>query len=227
MSITFTKLFSSITESTVWCEPDATRLVWITMLAMSDRKGRVWASVPGLASRARVDIDACRKALQCFLAPDPDSRTKEYEGRRIEEIDGGWRLLNHAKYVAIRDEEDRKGYQREWVKGKRRHKESTVDRRRPPSTHADADADAEVLPPARAPKGGGGKTHESEIETPEARKARIQDYIYRFKQYRDAPSTLAMLAKVDVEEVKVELAAFVTAQGNSALFSDLAKRVKR
>jgi hypothetical protein len=50
MSVTFTKLFSSITESTVWDEPDRVRLVWITMLAMADKHGRVWASVPGLAT---------------------------------------------------------------------------------------------------------------------------------------------------------------------------------
>jgi hypothetical protein len=142
MSMTFTKLFSSITESTVWYEPDSTRLVWITMLAMADRQGRVWGSVPGLAGRARVSLQATREALKCFLSPDADSRTKEFEGRRIEEIDGGWRLLNHAKYRELRDEESRKAYQREWVK-KRRQKESTVDRSRPASTNAEAEADTE------------------------------------------------------------------------------------
>ena len=50
---TYAKLFSSITESTVWCEPMPTRIVWITMLAMSDRNGCVCATVPGLANRAR------------------------------------------------------------------------------------------------------------------------------------------------------------------------------
>lgn len=140
MSVTFTKLFSSITESTLWYEPDATRLVWITMLAMADRQGRVWASVPGLAGRARVSLKATREALKCFLSPDEDSRTKDFEGRRIEEIDGGWRLLNHAKYREMRDEEARKAYQREWVKKRRRNK-STVDHGLPPSTNAEAEAD--------------------------------------------------------------------------------------
>jgi hypothetical protein len=41
-----------------------------------------------------------------FLAPDFDSRTKDDEGRRIEEIEGGWHLLNHRKYreMASKDE---------------------------------------------------------------------------------------------------------------------------
>src|ERR1700729_2946594 len=146
MSMTFTKLFSSITESTVWYEPDSTRLVWITMLAMSDRQGRVFAAIPGLAGRARVDLEATRKALTCFLSPDPDSRTKDFEGRRIEEIDGGWRLLNHAKYRELRDEEARRQYQREWVGNKRksRQKVSTIDQSLPVSPHAEAEAEAEA-----------------------------------------------------------------------------------
>jgi hypothetical protein len=44
--------------------------------------------------------------LDCFLAPDPDSRTKDDEGRRIEEIDGGWLLLNHAKYRKMASKEE-------------------------------------------------------------------------------------------------------------------------
>lgn len=114
MSMTFTKLFSSITASTVWCESSDTRVVWITMLAMADKHGRVWASIPGLAKEAAVSVDACRVAIEKFLSPDPDSRTQDAEGRRIEPIDGGWRLINHAKYRAVRDEEDRRAYKAQW-----------------------------------------------------------------------------------------------------------------
>jgi hypothetical protein len=122
MSITFTKLFTSITESTIWREDDATRLMWITMLAMADSRGRVFASVPGLADRARVPVDRARIALGKFLAPDPDSRTPDHEGRRIEAIDGGWRLLNHAKYRELRDEEAIKESKRNYI-NKRRQRE--------------------------------------------------------------------------------------------------------
>ena len=108
MSMTFTKLFSSITESTVWCESAPTKIVWITMLAMCDKRGRVWASIPGLASRAKVTIDETETALNCFLSPDKYSRTQEFEGRKIEVIDGGWSLINHGKYRALRDEEERR-----------------------------------------------------------------------------------------------------------------------
>jgi hypothetical protein len=138
MSVTFTKLFSSITESTVWCEPDPVRLAWICMLAMSDRKGRVFASIPGLANRARISVEAAEDAIRRFTSPDPYSRTPDHEGRRIEPIDGGWRLLNHQKYRELRDTEARKEYQREWKRS--RHDVSKVDHSRPQSTHAEADA---------------------------------------------------------------------------------------
>ncbi len=126
MSMTFTKLFSSITESTIWCEPERTRLVWITMLAMADRHGRVWASVPGLASRARVPVEDCRTALDTFLAPDRDSRTKTNEGRRIAEIDGGWRLINHEKYRAIRDEESIREAKRKYMANRRAKEKQAI-----------------------------------------------------------------------------------------------------
>lgn len=143
MSITFTKLFSSITESTVWCEPAHTRLVWITMLAMADRKGRVWASVPGLANRARVPLEDCEKALETLLAPDRYSRTPDFEGRRIEPIDGGWRLLNHAKYRDMRDEEIRLEQNR-IAQAKYREKVSKVADSKPQSAQADTYTEAEA-----------------------------------------------------------------------------------
>lgn len=155
--MTFTKLFSSITASTVWLEPSDTRVVWITMLAMADRHGRVWASVPGLAKEAVVSVESCREALSRFMAPDPDSRTKVADGRRLEAIDGGWKLINHAKYRAIRDQEERRAYKAEKQREYRSvdnvdkcgHSSSTVDRRGH-NAEAEADTEAKIQKPSRA-----------------------------------------------------------------------------
>lgn len=119
MSLTYSKLFSSITESTIWGEPHGTRIAWVAMLAMADRKGRVFASIPGFARRAAITLEEAEAALRTFLAPDPYSRTKEHEGRRISEIDGGWQLLNYAKYRAIRDEETIRESKAEHMRRKR------------------------------------------------------------------------------------------------------------
>lgn len=102
VSDTYTKLFASITESTIWGEPAGTRLLWITFLAKSNRHGEVFGSVPGMARLANIALHECEQGLAALMAPDPYSRTPDNEGRRIEPIDGGWRILNHAKFDRIR-----------------------------------------------------------------------------------------------------------------------------
>jgi len=153
MSASFTKLFSSITASTVWCEDPETKVVWITLLAMTDAKGRIWASVPGLAAIARVSLEATERALEKFRQPDKYSRTKDNEGRRIEDTEGGWRILNYDKYRTLRDEEERREYKRNWIADKRAKTPNSVDnvdngvdkrrQSRPPYTNAEAEAEAD------------------------------------------------------------------------------------
>ncbi len=114
----YTKLFNSILDSTIWQESSATRLLWITMLAMSDKGGTVQASIPGLARRAGIEIGECEAGLLCLSESDPYSRTPDHEGRRIRTIAGGWELLNHAKYRDLLSLEERREYnkkkQAEW-----------------------------------------------------------------------------------------------------------------
>ncbi len=124
----YTKLFNSILASTIWRAPDKTRLVWITMMAMSDKNGIVEASIPGLADLAHVSIPDCQAALLELASPDEFSRSKESEGRRIEEIDGGWHLVNHDKYRKKMGADERREYlklkQREY-RQKARQQQST------------------------------------------------------------------------------------------------------
>ncbi len=108
----YTKLFGSILHSSIWSEDNDTRIVWITMLAMCDREGLVAAAIPGLARAANISIEHTQVALKKFHDPDPYSRSKAFEGRRIETVDGGWRLLNHAAYREKMSFEERREYNR-------------------------------------------------------------------------------------------------------------------
>ena len=92
------KLFSSIVTSSVWTEDDATLRVWIAMLATADAEGVVEGSIPGFASLARVTVEQMEAALAKLSAPDAYSRTPDHGGRRVEKIEGGWLVLNYAKY---------------------------------------------------------------------------------------------------------------------------------
>lgn len=148
----YTKLFSSIVTSTIWREDDKTRIVWITLLALKNRHGQVAGSVPGLAAMANVCVADCELALAKLASPDGYSRSKEFEGRRIEATDGGWTILNHAKYRECMSVDERRAYQAEWQKGYRQRKKAaksstaltnSVDTVESTLTHTDADADAE------------------------------------------------------------------------------------
>ena len=110
----YTKLFSTIVTSSIWREDNTTRIVWITMLALSDATGHVDASIPGLAAAANVEVDECERSIAKLLAPDKYSRTPEFEGRRIEPEPGGWRILNHAKYREKGRSRDRSEYYRQY-----------------------------------------------------------------------------------------------------------------
>ena len=104
----YTKLFHSILDSSVWQEDDRTRLVWITLLAMADQHGEIQASIPGVAKRAGVPLESAEAAIGKLMAPDRYSRTPDHEGRRIAKIEGGWEILNHAKYRFEASIEDRR-----------------------------------------------------------------------------------------------------------------------
>jgi hypothetical protein len=134
MAETYTKLVSSITDSSVWFEDDKTLRVWIAMMAMADKNGCVWASVPGLTNRACVTREQCEAALRKFESPDPDSRSKEHEGRRIKTIDRGWLLLSHQRIRNMHDEDEHRAKERD-RKRAARAKEREPDRYpEPPET---------------------------------------------------------------------------------------------
>lgn len=94
----YSKLFSSILTSSIWLEDHGTRIVWIAMLASCDANGVVEGSTSGFAHAARVTIPEMKHAIKRLTAPDEDSRNPGNEGRRIEVIDGGWRIINYPTY---------------------------------------------------------------------------------------------------------------------------------
>ena len=148
VSMGYTKLYSGLVFSTVWREDMHVKIVWITLLALSDAGGIVSASVPGLAAAAAVTVEQCLDALTRLSSPDTHSRTKEYEGRRIEEVDGGWFILNYGKYREMRDEERRKEQVRQAVARYRDRQKAAVINghqskpRKPRKAQADSKAEA-------------------------------------------------------------------------------------
>lgn len=144
----FTKLWQEILTSSIWNEDDKVRIVWITLLAAMGPDGIVRASVGGLAHQARVSREDCEMALERLKSPDPDSRSKEYEGRRVKDVDGGFAILNAGKYREARNYDERKAYMAEYMKeyrrkhsvNKRKQKLNTVNQSKPQLAQAEAEA---------------------------------------------------------------------------------------
>jgi len=107
MSDGFVKIYGDqLLNSTVWVQTDiVTKVVWIILLTLADRHGNVKASIPGIARLASASIEDTVRSLETLKAPDEWSRTKDHEGRRLEEIDGGWNVLNYTKYRDYRTTE--------------------------------------------------------------------------------------------------------------------------
>ncbi len=110
-NMAYTKLFRDLVFSTIWRrEDDATRLVWITMLALRDGDHVVRVNIVGLSDLARVSDEDCRKSIEILQMPDPNGLEQEYEGRRIERVADGWLILNGEKYRQKESTMNRQAY---------------------------------------------------------------------------------------------------------------------
>ena len=112
MSNGYTKIFSDIITSTIWQESNDCRVLWITILALKDETNVCRATVPALAKLCDISIEECEVFLKKFQLPDKYSRSQDFEGRRIEPVDGGWLVLNGQKYRDMLRGQDRRDYVR-------------------------------------------------------------------------------------------------------------------
>lgn len=148
--MSYSKLFSSIVTSSIWTESDSTRVLFITLLALADRNGFVYGSKTGLGRIACLNLDAVDEAFAKLLGPDPDSsdrfRNPDNEGRRLEQIDGGFKLINYEYYRGIRNDDDRKVQNREAQRRFRERQRASADvsQDQPQSPHTDAEAEADT-----------------------------------------------------------------------------------
>ena len=94
----FAKLDSGIIQSTIWVQPHDVLRVWIALLAMANQDGVVHTAAPALAHLCMIPLDRMREILRILESPDEDSRSAVDGGRRVMKIEGGWCLVNYAKY---------------------------------------------------------------------------------------------------------------------------------
>jgi len=104
----FAKIFATILTSSVWEESASTRIVWFTLLLLRDLDEVVLATPEALARVCNLPMVHVRQAITLLESPDPHSRSKEEEGRRILQVPGGWRIVNGAYYRNLLNVEDKR-----------------------------------------------------------------------------------------------------------------------
>jgi hypothetical protein len=149
------KVFESIYDGTLAGHWQAI-VTMQQLIVLSNADGIVDMTAEAIARRTTIPMEIIEAGLAHLAKPDPYSRTPGDDGRRIVLLDDhrpwGWRLVNHAKYKALRDMEQKRAADRERMAEKRK-KNKTVAMGSPDVAkvaHAYADANKTLPPPSGA-----------------------------------------------------------------------------
>lgn len=113
----YTPIFRDVLTSRVWALSDAHLRVWLWLQLMADPEGYVCADLAGVAIGARVPGQDAREALELLALPDADACPDDpNEGRIIERVTRGWRILGVEASRDLVKAETRKARQRRYMK---------------------------------------------------------------------------------------------------------------
>lgn len=157
----FVKLYSRITESSLMEQPIEVRYTFMMLLAIADSTGRVVGTDIAIARRINLPLLTFVNSVNSLKEPDPDSNSKEEDGRRVVSSDSerGYQIVNYQKYRNLKDENEKREYMRTYMRNRREAEKSvkSVNFCKDPSidvTQAEAEAEAEVktkTPPTPKP----------------------------------------------------------------------------
>lgn len=147
----FGKFFASTFTGSMMGAGPAVFAVWSYVIANTEVDGFVELNPKLLAAIIGAPIEEMQAAIDKLCAPDPNSRNPEEEGRRlVKEGTFRYRVVSHAIYRALRNEEERRAYnrekQRESRKRRRVNNVNDIQTCVPRSAHAEADAEVEADP---------------------------------------------------------------------------------
>lgn len=111
----YTPVFREFTTSSMWAAKPAIRCVWLWLLLHADPEGYVPGTIPGIAIAANVTEAEAREAFALFMAPDPDSSSREHEGRRLIKVERGWHIVTFVAHRERAKEEAEKARKRRWA----------------------------------------------------------------------------------------------------------------
>src|SRR6266850_6309776 len=97
----FAKIFSQIFDSSI-AQDYTVRHMFMDLLALADKTGAVDMTPEAISRRTNVPLDVVLRCLTALSEPDPRSRSKKNEGKRIILLDSlrdwGWHIVNYKHY---------------------------------------------------------------------------------------------------------------------------------
>ena len=97
----YTPVFDTVFDGTL-CGQWPTLPVWLTILPLADWRGHIDMTPQAISIRTGWPIDLLQAGIAELCKPDPNSRSKAEEGRRLVPIDPdrpwGWRVVNIEVY---------------------------------------------------------------------------------------------------------------------------------
>lgn len=143
------KLFDSTFTGSMFGKGSTIFAVWGYAIANAKRDGSVEINPNMLAAVLGDTVEGVTSALRFLQEPDPKSRSKNEEGRRlIQEGEYQYRIVNHPLYNGMRNEGERREYNR--IK-QREHRQrvsnglsNTVSHGQPPSASVSVAVDVDV-----------------------------------------------------------------------------------
>lgn len=105
------KLFASLYQGTLRGKSHEI-LVFTNLIACADKDGFVDKHYNAIADEVGLPVEDVKVAIANLEAPDDESRSPTLEGRRLTRIEDtrtwGWKIVNYAKYRAIRNADERR-----------------------------------------------------------------------------------------------------------------------
>lgn len=154
----YAKVFAQIYDGTLCTKgPWQAMVTFQQMLILADQEGNVDMTASAISRRTTIPLDIINLGIQELLLPDAESRTPTEEGRRIvplsESRSWGWHIVNYKHYRALKREEDRRDYHRDyWHKRKANelNNSTTTQHTQPNQPIAEAKAEAKTISPKSA-----------------------------------------------------------------------------
>jgi hypothetical protein len=140
--IVYGKIFERMFTGTMYGSGPVVFAVWAYVIANARPPGVVSLNPKLLASTIGCSTEEIREAIEFLMRPDPESATTDEQGRRLVHIGSlDYHVVSWQKYRDMRDEDERREYQRNWINEKRQRLRAAtdVDKSRHESTTVDTD----------------------------------------------------------------------------------------